>query len=117
MKDILVVLEDLHKQAVVDRSHYYTGMVFRLASDEIMALRLAAKAQNTRPDTETDRATCEGCGHLKGRHCLCRLYGKLRYKLLTNSRCRFRRGQKCCASKHNEKSLNYGLSYLIRIGR
>jgi hypothetical protein len=43
--DILKKLIDLHKQATVERSHYYTGSVIREALDEIVRLRdaLAAK--------------------------------------------------------------------------
>lgn len=37
--DILVRLRDLHKQAVVERSHYYTGSVVHDAIDEIERLR------------------------------------------------------------------------------
>lgn len=39
MSDILVLLKDLHKQATVERSHYYTGKVIRLAIVEIATLR------------------------------------------------------------------------------
>lgn len=37
--DILDKLEDLHKQATVDRSHYYTGSLIREAIEEIADLR------------------------------------------------------------------------------
>lgn len=39
MSDILEDLENLHKQATVERSHYYTGGVVRRAMEEIAKLR------------------------------------------------------------------------------
>jgi hypothetical protein len=38
-EDILVRLRDLHKQATVERSHYYTGRCISDAINEITALR------------------------------------------------------------------------------
>lgn len=40
-RDILEALADLHKQATVDRSHYYTGSVIKQAIAEIERLRSA----------------------------------------------------------------------------
>lgn len=37
--DILIALEDLHKQATVERSHYYVGKCCRDAIEEIKTLR------------------------------------------------------------------------------
>jgi len=37
--DILDALEDLHKQATLDRSHFHTGKVLVLAQAEIKELR------------------------------------------------------------------------------
>lgn len=39
MTDILEKLEDLHKQATEDNSHFYTGKVIREAMLEIVQLR------------------------------------------------------------------------------
>ena len=40
-KDILARLEDLHRQATEERSHYYTGKCIQDAIIEIKALRAA----------------------------------------------------------------------------
>jgi len=47
--DVLVLLADLHKQATVERSHYYVGKVVSLAIDEIGSLRAALKSLEARP--------------------------------------------------------------------
>lgn len=39
MIDLIERLEDLHKQATVERSHYYTGKCIRDAIEEIKMLR------------------------------------------------------------------------------
>ena len=39
MIDLIDRLEDLHKQATVERSHYYTGKCIRDAIEEIKMLR------------------------------------------------------------------------------
>ena len=42
-RDILDLLEDLHKQATTDNSHFYTAKVIRLAHAEIFMLRFLLK--------------------------------------------------------------------------
>jgi hypothetical protein len=39
MKNIINQLEDLHKQAVTERSHYYTAKVIKAAIEEIKRLQ------------------------------------------------------------------------------
>ena len=41
--DIIDILEDLHKQATRECSHYYVGTVLTLAMQEINALRAAGR--------------------------------------------------------------------------
>ena len=44
--DIMDVLEDLHKQATTERSHYYVGTVLTLAMQEISRLRAEARVSS-----------------------------------------------------------------------
>ncbi len=45
MHDILEKLEDLHKQATTERSHYYVALCCREARDEIIKLRRTLEAR------------------------------------------------------------------------
>jgi hypothetical protein len=53
--DVLVLLADLHKQATVERAHYYVGKVVSLAIDEIGTLRAALKNLEARPTVRAKR--------------------------------------------------------------
>lgn len=62
--DILEKLGDLHKQATVERSHYYTANAILEAIYEISVLRcnapLPAKGQKSATDTASPK--CDTCG-------------------------------------------------------
>jgi hypothetical protein len=47
--DILDPLRDLHKQATVERSHYYTGRCISDAINEITALRKQVSCSSPQP--------------------------------------------------------------------
>ncbi len=55
--DILARLADLHVQATVERSHYYTGALIRDAMAEIARLRALLAAAGVDPDAKEGGAT------------------------------------------------------------
>jgi hypothetical protein len=62
MADILEDLKDLHKQATVERSHYYVGSVVKRAIAEIEQLRAGA------PQTVSLKEFCDWARPIVERH-------------------------------------------------
>lgn len=52
LRQILDKLNDLHKQATVERSHYYVGSVAKEAADMIRALNRLRPVQPTKVEGE-----------------------------------------------------------------